>query len=335
MEPIPERKTMLMHWLKETCQLTIASMVPLRRDASFRHYYRVHTATMTYVVMDAPPIHEPCRPFVAIAQALRTHGLHTPEIVAMDLEQGFLLLSDLGDDLYLDQLNAANADQLYHRSLDALALLQTCSKIVDYTLPLFTAEWMWQEWAWFNQWVIERWLGCRPDPTLEVCFAFIVESVISQPTVFIHRDFHSANLMVLANDVGILDFQDACVGPVTYDLVSLLRDCYISWPEERVIGWVGSYQRRLQQLGQLTHITAAEFLRWFDLMGIERHLKALFTFARKYVRDHESRYLRHIPRTLRYLLQVSSAYPELARLHDYLRTVVQPAVKRAWPSCAP
>jgi aminoglycoside/choline kinase family phosphotransferase len=167
-----------------------------------------------------------------------------------------------------------------------------------------------------------------PMVELDQCFAFVVDSVINQPQVFVHRDFHSANLMVLPDGVGILDFQDAFIGPITYDLVSLLRDAYISWPEERVMHWVLNYRQRLQRLNMLKNITSAEFLRWFDLMGVERHLKVLFTFARKRIRDNQAHYLHHVPRTLRYLLRVSRSYPELICLHHYLLEVIQPAFAR-------
>jgi N-acetylmuramate 1-kinase len=191
---------------------------------------------------------------------------------------------------------------------------------------------MLKEWAWHKEWVLDKFLGLSSplaEKSLDACYELLVESAVTQPQVFMHRDYHSANLMVLPEGkVGILDFQDAFIGPVTYDLVSLLRDCYIDWPRERVRSWALFYLQTLHDKGLLSHVDDQEFLRWFDLMGMQRHLKALLTFARKHVRDHQSHYLDHIPRTLGYLLNVSQHYPEFTRLHDYLRVTVQPAFER-------
>lgn len=323
MEPTDTRKKALAQWLVRDCGLQDIALHVMPGDASFRRYFRIVLPTGSYVAMDAPPP-ENCRPFVAIAKALRKQGLSIPEIIATNLEQGFLLISDFGDVTYLKKLQERNADRLYQRALQALSVLQNCREVTDWSIPAFGREWMWKEWYGFKEWFLEKWLGLSLaeslQKTLEKSFTRIVESAVDQPQVFMHRDFHSANLMVLPNDeVGILDFQDAFIGPVTYDLVSLLRDCYIDWPKERVLAWVFDYQ---QKLAALQKINREEFLRWVDWMGMQRHLKALFTFARKYVRDHQPQYLNHVPRTLGYLLDVSQHYPEFKVLHDYLKTVV-------------
>lgn len=326
------RKETLEQWLRDVCRLQNITLQAMAGDASFRRYFRIQTPSGSFVAMDAKPPQENCRPYVAIAKALRGIGLNTPEIIHADIKQGFLLVTDFGDSTYLKILNAQNADKFYSLALKALALLQDCRDIPGRSISLFTHEFMWQEWAWHKEWFLEKLLKLQlraEEKDLDTCFAHIVESAETQPQVFMHRDYHSANLMALPdNTIGILDFQDAFMGPVTYDLVSLLRDCYIDWPHERVTHWALAYQ---QQVNVLRDIDQQEFLHWFDLMGMERHLKALFTFARKHVRDHQSQYLNHIPRTLGYLLDISQRYPEFSILHDYLSTTVQPAFESVLP----
>jgi aminoglycoside/choline kinase family phosphotransferase len=252
--------------------------------------------------------------------------VHAPEIIHADKLQGFLLLTDFGSDTYLKTLHADNAGVLYERALNALARIQSCKAEV----PPFTADFMCKEWDWHKEWVLDKWLSVlAPSQEVDVCYEYIVESAVQQPQVFMHRDYHSANLMMLANqDVGVLDFQDAFVGPLTYDAVSLLRDCYIAWPQERVQHWALMYARLLRERGLLTNIDDQMFMRWFDLMGVQRHLKALLTFARKHVRDQQSQYLNHVPRTLSYLLNVLPHYPELNALNKYVSETVQPAIQR-------
>lgn len=327
-----ERQRAMEHWLYSACRMKYVSLEPMKGDASLRRYFRLSTADQTYVVMDAPPPQENCYTFIEISTALRKMGLHTPEVMHADLSRGFLLLTDFGDATYLKTLTTANADQLYQTALKDLAVLQHCRSVEGYLVPPFTADFMWKEWAWYKEWMLNGLLGLSlplAEKDLDLCYQQLVESAVNQPQVFMHRDFHSANLMALPDgNVGILDFQDAFIGPVTYDLVSLLRDCYIDWPQERVETWALFYLQTLQKNGVLNQTSEQEFLRWFDLMGIQRHLKALLTFSRKHVRDHQSQYLNYIPRTLNYLLRVSQAYPELATLHDYLGVTVGPAFER-------
>jgi len=339
MESLDERQRALTLWLKNIAPTDSIRLVPIEGAASFRRYFRVFIRNKTYIAMDAPPQHENCAPYIAIAQALKRIDVPVPEIFIEDLNQGFLLLSDLGNATYLRSLNAQNADALYGRALKTLANLQSCRKVDNWNLPLFNDAWMWQEWDWFKEWFLGHLLQLTlPLPWLqavESCFSLIVESAINQPQVFMHRDYHSGNLMVLPGDrVGVLDFQDAFIGPVTYDLASLLRDCYITWPEERVKAWAIAYWQHLKNLGVLTHESQRNFLRWFDWMGIQRHFKALFTFSRKYVRDQQPEYLQHIPRTLQYIIKVSERYPETIVFHDYLHGIVQPAFQEAFPPCA-
>lgn len=329
----PDRIKALEDWLSDACGLHHIVMQPIPGDASFRRYFRIHTSSNTYVAMDAPPPQENCRPFVAIAKALRSIGLLAPEIIGADVERGFLLLSDFGDWTYLKSLNLQNANQLYQSALTNLAALQALREVPGRSIPQFTQDFMRQEWAWHKEWFLRNFLNLQLDDheaALDACYAHIVEAAALQPQVFMHRDYHSANLMVLpGNQVGILDFQDAFIGPVTYDLVSLLRDCYIDWPQQHVTSWALEYHRILIEQDVLGDVSQQEFLRWFDLMGVQRHLKAIFTFSRKHIRDQQSQYLKHIPRTLKYLLQVSQRYPELAPLYHYLHDTVQPAFERA------
>lgn len=317
MTAIERYKTML-HWLRSVCGIE-AALQALIGDTSGRRYFRLRHSGQSMIVMDAPPPQENCYPFVAISKALQELGLLTPSIFQADLQQGFLLLTDFGDATYLNTLNEHNADQLYHQALDKLAVMQACK----HTVPPFTMEWMQNEWVWHKEWFLQKLLGLSLESVekqLDHCYDRLVASAVEQPQVFMHRDFHSANLMVLNQNVGILDFQDAFRGPLTYDVVSLLRDCYIAWPSSQVQTWALSYLKRLN-----LYADEATFLRWFDYMGIQRHLKALMTFARKKVRDQQPRYLQHVPRTLRYISEVSSAYPELSVLHDFMNEEVQPA----------
>lgn len=311
------RQYALEQWLTKKCQLTTFQLQIMQGDASFRRYFRMRIDNHSYVVMDAPPPRENCVSFVAIAKALLGLGLRAPDIIASDLSQGFLLLTDLGDSLYLRELSIANAEDLYGRALDALAILQGCRQVDGWAIPSFTADFMRQELELFKEWFLQKHLNLTFAPSMEsrlaTVFDFLAQSAASQTQVFMHRDYHSANLMMLPNNgVGILDFQDAFRGPVTYDLVSLLRDCYISWPDALVTKLVLQYWEKLN----LPDVDKEEFLRWFDLMGLQRHLKALLTFSRKLHRDGNANYLQHIPRTLDYIAKISARYPECKALYE-------------------
>jgi aminoglycoside/choline kinase family phosphotransferase len=304
------------------------------QDASFRRYYRIRLNHQSWVVMDAPPSVEKCGPYVAIAHALRDLGLDAPEVLEADFERGFLLISDFGDLTYLRALNTYNADSLYQHAMEALVRMQTCNKISDHTIPPFTENWMHQEWQWHQEWFLNKLLALESaSADVNEAYVRIVNNAVLQPQVFMHRDYHSANLMVLANErVGILDFQDAFIGPITYDLASLLRDCYIAWPisdvQNRVMYYWHLSQTQAVLRDLLKEVRPQEFLRWFDWMSIQRHLKALFTFARKHVRDHHAHYLQHVPRTLNYVIEVTEHYPELAALHHYYKNTVLPVFRK-------
>jgi N-acetylmuramate 1-kinase len=314
------REQTLKFWLQHECGFEHYDWFCLAGDASFRSYFRVINKKQSYVVMDAPPEQENCLPFVAISHALRAMGIKTPEVFKSNFVEGFLLLTDFGDRVLLKQLNPENAGILYKKALDVLSVMQGCKEVRGWTIPTFTRQIMRQELEGFKEWFLMRYLQISEQDSrlLNSFFDWLAEIISEQPYVFTHRDYHSANLMLLANDeIGVLDFQDAFSGPVTYDLVSLLRDCYISWPDEFVNDLALSFFRRLQKNNNLK-ISDDQFLFWFDSMGIQRHLKALMTFSRKSIRDGNDNYLSHIPRTLDYLLRMSERYPESKVLNKFL-----------------
>lgn len=341
MESKSERKVKLDEWLTQVCPDGITECAPLPADASTRQYFRVITSARSYVAMNAPPPLA-CQPFVAIAATLRNMGLNAPEVLASDLDNGFLLLTDFGDLTYLRFLaanyNANTADDLYGRALRALSVMQSCRDVPGFTLPVFGREWMEREWDWHQEWFLQKWLGLTKPVNAAVNDAYekLVVSALEQPQVFMHRDYHSANLMVLPEArVGILDFQDAFIGPFTYDLASLLRDCYIEWRPVMVEEWAGYYFSLLREQGLFLQVSDQTFMQWFDWMSVQRHIKALMTFSRKYVRDHDARYLVHVPRTVNAILKVSEQYPALQALTDFYANIVEPAVREMKIVCEP
>lgn len=329
-----QRLRNLQTWLTETLQLDLQSIAPASSDASFRRYFRaVQAGGPSLIVMDAPPEQEDSRPFVDVAERLRAIGLNVPDVLAADLKQGYLLLSDLGDRRYLDLLNDDNADALYRDALDALERLQVQGPR-DSSLPAYDRQLLLTEMQLFPDWLLLRHLQLElssgQQALLAEAFALLADVALEQPRVCVHRDYHSRNLMVMDEDnPGLLDFQDAVVGPLHYDLVSLLRDCYIAWPRERVEAWALAYRQRSRIRALSGDVSDATWLRWFDLMGVQRHLKASGIFARLWHRDGKSGYLADIPQTLHYLVEVTDRYPELSALHALLRELVLPRLKSA------
>lgn len=320
-----DREHLVLEWLSAVLPAPLIHMAPASSDASFRRYFRVWYDDQTRIVMDAPPDKEDCRPFVAIAQALRGLGLNAPTVLDGDFDQGLLLLTDLGSRQYLAELNDHSVPGLYGDALEALARLQTSGDPDSALLPAYDAALLHREMDLFRDWFLGRLLALElsaaEQHTLDQTFAALSANALEQPQVWVHRDYHSRNLMVTDPDnPGVLDFQDAVVGAVTYDLVSLLRDCYIAWPRPQVETWALDHRARLRALGMTGLDDADQFLRWFDLMGVQRHLKAVGIFARLNLRDGKPGYLGDIPRTLGYVLAVAERYPELAGLRDLLRT---------------
>lgn len=309
-------------WLARTCPDAGDSLTPITGDASFRRYFRIATQAGDRIVMDAPPDREATGPFVDIAGRLGAAGVTAPRVLASDAERGFLLLSDLGDRLYLDELDERSADGFYDDALTALVRMQ--ADIPTAGLPPYDAARLEAEMELFPVWFLGEHLGLSPDRIGDepaTTFAALTAAALEQPRVFVHRDYHSRNLMVLADgNPGILDFQDAVAGPVTYDLVSLLRDCYISWPDARVTDWIERYHRAALARG-IELPDRGALRRWFDLMGVQRHLKAIGIFARLWHRDGKPRYLADIPRTWGYIEGLFGRYPELEPLARFARRV--------------
>lgn len=323
--PTPDaRLTALSRWVADTVADPRCDIHPASADASFRRYFRVRLADgKSYIVMDAPPDKEDSRPYVEVARRLRGLGLNVPEILAHDVGRGFMLITDLGSQPYLEALSADSVERLYGDAISALAVLQAGVHTDSSFLPPYDAPLLHREMELFREWYLGRHLGltlaAAQHAVLDQAFAALAASALEQPRVWVHRDYHSRNLMVYPrHNPGILDFQDAVLGPVTYDLVSLLRDCYIAWPRAWVEGWAKGYYARARESGIPVGEDDARFLRWFDLMGVQRHLKAIGIFARLNHRDGKPGYLNDIPRTMGYVLEVSARYAELQPLHRML-----------------
>jgi aminoglycoside/choline kinase family phosphotransferase len=319
------RHQQMTEWL-DRIGLRARSTAPASADASFRQYFRVVTDTGSFIVMDAPPDKEDTGPFVRIAQQFRKIGLNVPEVIEQDLDNGFLLLSDLGQQTYLGLLDAGNVERLYGDAMDALMVLQIGTDTDPDFLPKYDRRLLLDEMALFRDWLLRQHLGLDLNDeqlrSLQDSFDFLASSTLEQPSVWVHRDYHSRNLMKTErHNPGILDFQDAVSGPVTYDLVSLLKDCYIDWPREQVESWVKAYHRLSLESGLRITKDEQEYLRWFDLMGVQRHLKASGIFARLYHRDGKTGYLADIPRTVGYISQLRDHYPELMPLIEMIDSI--------------
>jgi N-acetylmuramate 1-kinase len=320
---VSDRDFLLREWLNTVLPITQIRIAIASKDASFRQYFRVWYNGKTGIVMDAPPDKEDCRSFLIISRAMRRLGLNTPEILAENIEHGFLLMTDFGNRQYLGELNKKSVHYLYADALEALFRLQVGGDPDTSILSTYDAELLYLEMELFRSWFLERQVGLDLSDdehhALDNTFAILAGNAVAQPRVWVHRDYHSRNLMITtSNNPGVLDFQDAMIGAVTYDLVSLLRDCYISWPRKQVVSWILDYRARLHAFGMHGLDDSELFLRWFDLMGIQRHLKAIGIFSRLNLRDGKPRYLLDIPRTLGYLLETSSRYTELANFHKML-----------------
>jgi aminoglycoside/choline kinase family phosphotransferase len=283
--------------------------------------------------MDAPPPHEDCRPFVRIAGYLESMGLNCPRILGADFENGFVLMTDLGSTQYLDALkkDPHRATGLYNDAIDTLLVLQEHGEVYQQKLPAYDYDLIAFELSIFRDWLCGRHLGIDfsvdEESQWQDCCEFLIDNALRQKQVFVHRDFHSRNLMLTdENNPGVLDFQDAVEGPLTYDAVSLFKDCYVKWPADKVTEWVSQYFDRLgpELKGDLS---ADNFIRQFDLMGVQRHLKAAGIFARLYHRDGKSGYLNDIPRTLRYISEAAPQFGELSFLSDLVENRVAPSME--------
>ncbi len=315
-----QRTLALQAWLGRLFPAEKWRIEPASADASFRRYFRLSLPDRgeTRVVMDAPPQREDCRPFIRVAQLLRQAGLNAPQVLAQDLEQGFLLLTDLGATTYLAALqqDATRADALFRDAVDALVTWQLASR--PGVLPPYDAALLRRELELFPDWYLARHLGFALAPQqrelLRRMFELILASNLAQPAVYVHRDYMPRNLMLSAPNPGILDFQDAVYGPVSYDLASLTRDAFISWEEERALDWSVRYWERARRAGLPVGADFGDFYRDLEWMGLQRHLKVLGIFARIRHRDGKPGYIEDAPRFLGYVRAVVARYNALAPL---------------------
>ena len=318
----------LLAWLERVLPMPMRSMAPATSDASFRRYFRVTLdgelaspgRPATLIAMDAPPPQEDCRPYVEVARLLSAAGLHAPTIHAQDLSAGFLLLSDLGTRTYRDALDEASAPSLYRDATTALIAWQRVSR--ESVLPRYDEAMLARELAIFPEWYVATHLGMTLSGSqravLDAAFRQLVNRALGQPQVYVHRDFHSRNLMVSQPNPGILDFQGAVQGPISYDLVSLLRDAYIEWSEEQELDWAVRYWERAREARLPVAEDFGDFWRDFEWMGVQRHLKILGIFARLAHRDGKHAYLADLPRVMRYLRRACDRYRALGPLLQLL-----------------
>lgn len=313
-----ERLQRLTAWAREVLPAPLVSLSVASADASFRRYFRARTEAGSFVVMDAPPSHEDCRPFLHVARLFRAAGANTPEILAENQAEGFLLLTDFGDTTYLTALNEDNADRLYRDANQALIRIQLASRPGE--LPDYDADLLMREMRLFPDWYLARHLNVtlseEQRALMERTFAAILANNLAQPKVFVHRDWHSRNLMVTEPNPGVLDFQDAVYGPISYDLVSIFKDAYIHWEEERVLDWTIRYWEAGRRAGLPLPDDFGTFYRDFEWMGAQRHIKVLGIFARLYHRDGKDGYLKDMPLVLAHLKKVCGRYNGLG---DFLR----------------
>ncbi|MBD9601021.1 phosphotransferase [Pseudomonas sp. PDM10] len=326
---MPDQDVRLQHlkvWLDEQLAVLFAeqnwgvvppaTLTAASSDASFRRYFRWEGEGRSFVVMDAPPPQENCKPFVDIAFLLAKSGINVPKIYAEDLERGFLLLNDLGNKTYLDVIDSENADDLFEDALQALLAFQQLPMVAP--LPSYDVALLRRELELFPEWYVKRELGIEFDSAQQILWQnvteLLIDSALAQPKVLVHRDYMPRNLMLSEPNPGVLDFQDAVYGPVTYDVTCLFKDAFLSWPEERVRGWLQAYWQQAGDLGIPVQPDFEDFLRASDLMGVQRHLKVIGIFARICHRDGKPRYLGDVPRFFAYIDAVIARRPELAEL---------------------
>lgn len=346
MDSIQSRRNTRLAWARSTLGNPDLTLASASADASFRSYWRTRypesqSERQSWIVMDSPPAQEDPRPWLEIGDRLSAAGLHVPAVRAHDLQQGFLLIEDLGSRLYLPALNEGTVDALYGDAMDALLRMQTGVDVVG--MQPYDEAFLRREMEIMPEWLLGKHLGHTLDGddanVLKAAFEVLLNSALEQPRCFVHRDYHSRNLLIVEPDnpdtkipgtnapellsPGIIDFQGALRGPITYDLASLLRDCYIVWDRERVEGWVEGYRLRLQAAKSIdTTVDRERFLRWFDLIGLQRHIKVLGLFCRLGYRDGKLDYLDDLPRVYDYVIHVASGYPELMGLVALLERCV-------------
>jgi aminoglycoside/choline kinase family phosphotransferase len=319
----------LTRWVFEDLGFSGSDIAPASADASFRRYFRITRGSDSYIAMDAPPDKENVEPFVRVARLLLGMGLNVPVILAQDARRGLLLLSDLGTRQYLDELKNGAEERLYADALDALATMQTAGAAAARELPPYDRDLLLREMQLMPQWFLRDHLGLELSAAeagmLDRLFETLAQSALAQPATFVHRDYHSRNLLLTASEnPGILDFQDAVCGAATYDLVSLLKDCYIAWPAPRVRAWALEFRERLMAKGFAQDLSENEFIRAFDLMGLQRHIKVLGIFARLNLRDGKPQYLKDLPRVLDYTRAAAGEHAETSEFAEFIARRIDP-----------
>ncbi len=323
------QESVLHNWLDNLNNNSALELTPLTGDASFRRYFRLHDNTSSHIVMDTSRQKESLPDFIQIAGTLNAAGVRTPEIYAVNLEQGFALLEDFGDTLLLDEIKSDQTHQYYGRALDTLQNIQQCS-IQAPDLKTFDKPMIQKELALFQTWFLERWLQMTLSPTedklISQALSYMTDELVKQPQCFMHRDYHSRNLALLIKpnqdtSIGVFDFQDAVRGPFTYDLVSLLKDVYVEWPENTRLQWLNDFYDALPNKAGYSRDA---FEQGFHLCGLQRHLKILGIFCRLNQRDGKPQYLRDLPLTFKYILDTLQAETSLAAFYDFMQTRVYP-----------
>ncbi|NVJ67451.1 MAG: phosphotransferase [Gammaproteobacteria bacterium] len=320
--PMDKRQQLLKKWSLLQLNLADAEWSVVSGDASFRRYFRLANEEQSWICVDAPPEHENSAQFIKVANLLKK--VNAPKVLAKDLAQGFMLLSDLGDQLLLPLLNEQSADRLYQAAIDSLVEMQRIDS--ENLLPAYDEKLLNIEMELFRDWFLQKHLqlelSVAENQMLDNLFRWLTDSALEQPQVFVHRDYHSRNIMWLENQPpGIIDFQDAVQGPISYDLLSLLRDCYIEWPDYKVQQWLDYFIEQSDW-----ELEKAQFEQWFDWMGLQRHIKVAGIFCRLNYRDGKAGYLKDIPLTLRYIIRQAEKYPQLEEFSDWMKQKIMPAM---------
>lgn len=319
------REQQLLNWINLHTQFTCEALTMVSADASFRRYFRFLSDGKWIIAVDAPPEFENCAAFVNVASCYSKLGIRVPEVFAFDLELGFYCQEDFGDTLFSERLNQQNCPQLYKKALAVIPLVQKCTSTLDGQLPKYDTGLVDREVAMLKDWLLDRYLKLSLSESelrvIQQAIKSIADNFLSQPYAGVHRDYHSRNLMILGDDIGVIDFQDAVIGPITYDAVSLLKDCYQKWPKVWVESWLKAWHQEYY-----SEYSWEDFKFWFDITGMQRHTKVAGIFARLYIRDGKSGYLADIPRTLKYLIEAAGTYPEYREFAAVIADRILPAV---------
>lgn len=318
-------------WLEANFSAENLQLTPLLGDAGFRRYYRFNIDNQSYIAVDSPSDKCNNTAFIAIHQALLSSGVNVPEIIAVAQEDGFFCLQDLGQTLLADKLSPESMQDYYRQAIELLPSIAKSQLTSDgYQLPSYDAEFIAMELGIFTEWLLEKYLKISlsdaQQSQLKVEFDCLINSALEQPQVTMHRDYHCRNLMLVDQQIVVIDFQDAVKGPITYDIVSLLRDCYVRWPQAQVTQLSDFYRNLVTQHWPDLEVSVDKWQRWFDLMGLQRHIKASGIFARLHLRDGKSGYLKDIPLTLGYIADIAAQYPEFNCLEQLIKTQVIPAL---------